>query len=703
MKNKLIFIGVFAAAAVFACSLGTVNLNNGSSVFAKEEKKTDKNKKDETGKGKNVKKESAESLIPEKSPLDGVHGDADVGDLILKLADYCGYNVILQSADKGAGKKVGFYNYAKLTKEETCAIFAEMVQLNEKTFYTASAFIKFTGRKEAVGNPIPFADKLSKIPLSAKVDFAILFFKPNYLTMYPDHFASLGRFFVSKDGGSSQFIAPNTTMIVDDRENIMRVLEIFELLDRPQSPYHFYSIEFKYMWVDDFAKIVEQVFDKPTTEPWQPGKGAGYGPKYQVAASIADQRTGKMFIVSNEFAYNKIMELKDILDVSSAKEGMVRVYHLQHQDAKKIAETLTGALQGTQADGGKGKKAAILQKEVKITADDKLNALMLYGQSKDVNKVIDIIKRLDVPRRQVFLETNIVELTDSSQGTTGVALWYTRNDDGTLSFVSSQYAGAQILNIDTSSLLGMAVGVKGEEVSGSEAFVSGLRLPSFASLLRLLQTTSKVDVVSSPFLLAHDGEEAKMVLGTNVPFQSGGSTDSLGYSTVNIQRQDVALTIKITPHISSADKVKLQIELDIQDILGISDTMGPTTSKRAVKTTVITSDGATIALGGLSKEITTKDMARIPFLSDIPVLGSFFSTKTVRKNKIHLLVFIKPYIIESEDDLRRLYKNKMKEHQEFAELYSSTPAHKIEKEADFDKKVGPLELIRQTIYGDASP
>ena len=630
------------------------------------------------------------------SPLDNLSGEVELSDLLSDLSEYCGYNLMYES-DRNKGKKVLIYNHNALNRKDACEIWRQMLDLSDKSFYKANAFLKVINRRDIQDAPIPVGTE-GKIPSGAKYDFAITIFKPKNQLSLAGHFASLSRFLLTPNG-KNVFLEPDTILLIDERDNLLRMLKMFKILDRPEPELFVYAIPLEYMSVAEFSKLVTDLFPKPDLERWQPGKGAGYGPEYQVATAVDDERTSQVIVVCNEAAYGKIIELRNALDVAAVSEGLAKVVYLQHQTAKDLAQTLNAVLR-VSGRGARGKGAAakgeVISAEVKIIPDEKLNALIVSGLQKDIERVVEVVQRLDTPRRQVFLEVNILEFAESKTGNQGIGLFYSRNDDGTVSFVQSSYSGAKPLVLDPTSLMGLAVGVRGEEVEGTDQFVSGIRLPSVATLLRLLQTTSNVNVVSSPFLLAQDGEEAQMVVGSSVPFFSGGSINSFGTQSVAIQHEDVAMTMKIVPTVGPKGTVRMQIEVEIEDIESMSDTMGPTTSKRAIKATVITKDGATVVMGGLEKEVNTRDESKVPFVGDIPILGAFFRASSTRSQKINLIVFIKPYVVDSVMDLQKLYKAKVRENREFVQQFNPNQQTGYEHPIDWDRKIGPLEAISQS-------
>jgi len=629
------------------------------------------------------------------SPLDNLSGEVELGDLLSELSEYCGYNLLYES-DKNKGKKVLIYNHNELSQKDTCEIWRQMLDLGEKSFYQANAFLKIIDRRQAQTAPIPVGSD-GKLPSGAKFDFAITIFRPKHQLSLAGHFASLSRFLLTPNG-KNVFLEPDTVLLIDERDNLLRLLKMFKMLDRPEPEMYVYPIKLEHMSVSEFSKLVTDLFPKPDLERWKPGKGAGYGPEYQVANAVDDERSSQVLVVCNEAAYGKIIELRNALDVDTVTEGLAKVVYLQHQTAKDLAQTLNTVLRG--AGGGKKKGAAakdqVISAEVKIIPDEKLNALIVSGLQRDIERVVEVVKRLDSPRRQVFLEVNVLEFVESKTGSTGLGLFYTRNDDGTVSFVQSGYAGAQPLSLDPTSLMGLAVGVRGEEVEGTDQFISGIRLPSVATLFKMLQSTSNVNIISSPFLLAQDGEEAQMVVGSSVPFFSGGSINSFGTQSVAIQHEDVAMTMKIVPTVGPKGTVRMQIELEIEDIESMSDTMGPTTSKRAIQATVLTRDGATVVMGGLEKEIKTRDESKTPFIGDLPIIGAFFRASSTRSQKINLIVFIKPYVVESVMDLKKLYKTKMRENREFVQQFNPNQETTLELPVDWDRKIGPLEAMLQS-------
>jgi len=218
-----------------------------------------------------------------------------------------------------------------------------------------------------------------------------------------------------------------------------------------------------------------------------------------------------------------------------------------------------------------------------------------------------------------------------------------------------------------------------------------------------------VNILSTPHILTTDNEEAEIVVGSNVPFPSGivgggfpGGAGSqaaqLGsfFPSVSVQRQDVALTLKITPRINAANFVTLEVEQTIEEIEGIDQQLGPTTSKRSVKTTVVVKDQHTVVIGGLQKNRQINNSHKVPFLGEVPVLGYFFRDSTKARERRNLLLLLTPHVVEGPEDFRAIFLRKLEEHREFVSRFHKE-GNNLVVGIDYAKKHGVLEAIHKSI------
>jgi general secretion pathway protein D len=320
--------------------------------------------------------------------------------------------------------------------------------------------------------------------------------------------------------------------------------------------------------------------------------------------------------------------------------------------------------------------------------------------------------------------------------------------DNQLDFGVSAHAGTIISNVNFKGAQGDAPVVVGSELGGLNSiggiqslgtlggFLAGLQgppitvpglnisLPSFAILLNALQSSSDVNVISTPHVIMTDNTEGEITVGQNVPFQAGavpagfqnlatsttpgttttGTTGAIAGSVVGlqgvsalfppIQRQNVELRLRIKPQINESDYIRLEVDEQTEEIASTDPVLGPTTSKRTAKTSVVAKDQETVVIGGLIQERTVRGVKQVPVLGSLPLVGWLFRNETTKKTKSNLLLFLTPYIIRDQADYRRIFERKMAERAEFVKRFYGESAQ-YERPVDYDTKPGPLTRVRR--------
>lgn len=296
-----------------------------------------------------------------------------------------------------------------------------------------------------------------------------------------------------------------------------------------------------------------------------------------------------------------------------------------------------------------------LNETTSITADPSTNTLIIQSNRSDYDKIRSLIDSLDVKRRQVLVEAMLLEVSVDNTQTTGIDfLTSTGGADGGV-VAQNQLGGAQGLQGLLSSpgtLSGFSIAAASR---GSLKISDKLTIPTQAVMLSAAKSNQNVNVLSAPTLLATDNEPAEIVVGQNVPFLASTSTNQTNLSNTfnQIDRQDVGITLRITPQISSEDFVTLNIFTNVSDLVPTASTaLGPTTTVRSSQTTVITKDGQMIVIGGLMADQNNDSDTGVPFLKDIPILGSAFRRNTERRVRTNLLTFITPHVVKDQFDAR---------------------------------------------------
>ena len=244
-------------------------------------------------------------------------------------------------------------------------------------------------------------------------------------------------------------------------------------------------------------------------------------------------------------------------------------------------------------------------------------------------------------------------------------------DSGTaFSFGSAQLNGNSV-GLDLQSVLsGMAMGVFGDSIDVTLSDGTSLPIPAFGVALNALQANSMVNILSTPNILTMDNEEAKIVVGRNIPFPISSGMDSNGNQLISYQREDVAITLKVTPQINESDFVTLEIFQEVSEIEEDSsgldvNSAGFITSKRSAETTVLVKDNQTVVIGGLMGQTETEVETKIPLLGDLPLVGALFRGRRKSARKTNLLIVMTPHVIDEPEDLEEVYRIKVAQREEF--------------------------------------
>jgi len=443
---------------------------------------------------------------------------------------------------------------------------------------------------------------------------------------------------------------------------------------------------------------------------------------------ITDDRTNSLIILASRRRLGDIRALVSKLDVPITGGGRIHVYYLKNADAEELAETLNSLISGqpktSSTTGGAGGRQGLaaaqaqaqaqvlraavteLSEGVTVTADKGTNALVIQSSQEGFATLSQVIEKLDIRRPQVMVEALIMEVTVSNSEDLGFnGLFRVVNGGTDLTFASLTDAGARPVVFGAGSA---AAGGTGGSASGSASqpgtntdsqlsnllaraayntlqfnpvtgAVSGGTL--IAGMIRAAQGNSGANILSAPHILTTDNEEAEIKIGNNIPIPSsrvqsaqGISTDSAGNlaTSVNIERQDIGITLRVTPQISEGDTLRLEIFQEISDLnqaltnavagsaANAAET-GVALSNRQVENTVVVQDGETVVIGGLISDNFQDTIDKVPWLGDVPFLGWAFKSTTKSLAKTNLLVFLTPTIVRTAEDLEKASIRKREE------------------------------------------
>ena len=399
---------------------------------------------------------------------------------------------------------------------------------------------------------------------------------------------------------------------------------------------------------------------------------------------IAYPATNSLIITDSVSNIRKIESLVKALDVAApGARGKINVYYLKNANADEIAKILSALVSrlptATAAAAQPAGPAAILEGSVTITSDKSTNSLIIVASPIDYETVKDVIQKLDIRRRQVYVEAAIIEISLSKQRELGLEFQSSNLSSLESSTNTSYVGGTNFGNIGSAiasgpaaiaSMSGLTIGA----VKGTFKY-NGTEYLSVGALLHALQTDGAVNVLSTPNILTTDNQKAEIMVGENIPFVTGQTQSSAtsGSILTTVNRQDVGIKLQITPQITSEDNVRLELKQEISDVTTTAgldaNKVGPSTSKRAADTTVVIKDRQTMVIGGLIRDNVTSSTSKVPFLGDIPILGWLFKYKTSKTEKTNLMIFITPYIIKNEDDAVAITKRKSDSLEDFRSTY----------------------------------
>jgi general secretion pathway protein D len=390
---------------------------------------------------------------------------------------------------------------------------------------------------------------------------------------------------------------------------------------------------------------------------------------------MPEVRTNSLIVrAANPARLALVRSLVDQLDQPSATgagaaSGNIHVVYLKNADATKLATTLraaiagearsgpaaTGAMPGNPAAAGAaaGSVSPSAQPSTggQIQADPATNALIITAPEPQYRQLRSVIDMLDQRRAQVFVESLIAEVSADKAAEFGVQ-WMsgTGNSGSAVGLLGTNFSvgGTNVFNLAAGAAAGTPVLSPGFNLALGQRRNGVLAL---GALARFLQTDGDSNVLSTPNLLTLDNEEAKIVIGQNVPFVTGQYTANNSSSgAVNpfqtIERKDVGLTLRVKPQISENGTVKMQIFQEVSSIdTRSSSTAGLITNKRSIESSVLVDDGAIVVLGGLLQDDTTNSQEKVPGLGDIPLFGNLFKSEVRNRKKTNLMVFLRPVVV----------------------------------------------------------
>ena len=462
----------------------------------------------------------------------------------------------------------------------------------------------------------------------------------------------------------------NTLVVTDYASNLARIEKIIESIDQPGGDDPI-MIPLHYASAIDVAQTINRLFTESAQNQASPD------PSLRFAVTV-DARSNSVLARSGEPSrLLRVRQLVAMLDSPTSAAGNIHVVYLKNAEAVKLAEILRAIYTGESAlaqprtatplgAAPLGQTPAPAQTGSStpgiIQADAATNSIIITAPDAIYNNLRAALEKLDVRRAQVYVEALIAEVTADKVAEFGIQ-WQDLTAAGKTTgqvFGGTNFgtAGQNIVGISqnpSTAGQGLNIGV----VKGTVTIPGvGAQILNIGLLIRALQTDANANILSTPTLLTLDNEEAKIVIGQNVPFITGSYAVSAAATTPTpfqtVERKDVGLTLRIKPQISEGGAVRLQIYQEVSNVQDSTNASGIITNKRSVESTVLVDDGQIVVIGGLIQDTVKDSVERVPGLGDIPLIGSLFKYNTRSRCKTNLMVFLRPTLLRSAQGVTSL-------------------------------------------------
>ncbi len=504
----------------------------------------------------------------------------------------------------------------------------------------------------------------------------------------PNNLVAVLRPLISANNTINANPGSNALIITDYAGNLQRIAKIIAALDIPSGT-DIEIVQLQHAVAADLAPLVQRLSEAggSAAVPGAPAGGAGG------ATVVAEPRSNSLILrAANPSRLAELRTTVSRLDRPSTLMGPgggMWVVYLKNADAERLATVVRAAFGavGTGASGAAGATAAQPVRPGQppqqtqavsrpaagpaqpstggfIQADPATNSLIITAPEPLYKQIRTLIDQLDTRRAQVYIESMIVEVSPSDSADFGFQ-WQGllgKSGDKFGLVTGTNFSGngrPSIIDINTSAARGQ-INVGAGLNLGLLSVVNGVT--SLAAIAKVLQTQSETNIISTPNLITLDNEEAKIVVGENVPFITGQFTNSGGGATTNpfqtIERKDVGITLRIKPQVGEGGAVRMTIfqeQSSVKETTAAGTTnAGPSTTKRSIENTVVVDDGAILVLGGLIEDrfVTTK--SKVPILGDIPFLGALFRSESRERRRTNLMVFLRPVVLRDADAASRL-------------------------------------------------
>ncbi|MBS1186976.1 MAG: gspD [Burkholderiaceae bacterium] len=605
---------------------------------------------------------------------------AEIESVIRAVGHYTNVNFVIDPRVKGT---ITLQSEKSLTKAQAFSLLASALRMQGYAVVMGDGYAKIVPEADAklqAGLP------KTKTPINGN-QIVTQLYRLNYESAA--NMVTVLKPLISANNAINANPGNNTLVITDYLDNLRRLGNIIAALDAPSAS-ELEVVQIRNAVASDIAVMANKLLEQSTPAAGTPTDGR--------TVVLADVRQNAVVIRAPSVARaNLAKSLIEKLDRPTANPGNVHVVYLKNADAIKLAQTLRAVFTGQDATGsnsttpttpapattgstttpttgttattsttGTTSTSATMSGSTSsstqqasglasgfIQADSTTNTLIITASEPVYRNLRAVIDQLDVRRAQVYIESLIAEVSAEKAAEFGVQ-WAGLSGDSNSSY---RVGGATSFSTNGNNLYNLYTG------KGTVAPGGGLSLGVFrqingelglGAVARVLANDTNSNILSTPNLITLDNEEARIIVGQNVPFITGQyTTTASSTSTVSpfqtIERKDVGLSLRVRPQVSEGGTVRMSIYQETSSVEDSTNAAGIITKKRAIETNVLAEDGQIIVLGGLIEDTVKDGAEKVTGLGDIPVLGNLFKYQTRSRKKTNLMVFLRPTVIRTAD------------------------------------------------------
>jgi general secretion pathway protein D len=575
--------------------------------------------------------------------------ETDIQELIRFVAKASKKTIIIDPKVKG---KVQVISAKPVTSEELYELFLSILEVQGFAAVESGDVTRIIPAKDARTAPVPVMTN-NAVNSSSKIITQVI----QLQNISAAKLIPVLRPLAPQQAHMAAYAPSNAIIISDTAANINRIKKVIKSIDL-SAVQKTDIVGLEHASAEEIVRMLEQLKKSATS------KGQAETKKLVL---VADKRTNSVLVTGDELERQRVKSLITYLDTPLAQSGNVKVIYLEYAEAKDLATVLSKVVQNMERMNQQQDKTKGASKSTSsIEADEGTNSLIVTADADVMQSLMSVIKRLDIRRAQVLVEAIIVEMTDDDGRDLGVE-WLFLNDSGAYGASNNSGLGGAVASaafetddngdpVDSRASIAGVIGGAAGQVLGIGRLDDNL---SFNVVINALQQNTEANILSTPSLLTLDNEEASIVVGQSIPFVTGSYT-ATGSSSSNpdnpfqtVERENVGITLKVTPQINEGDSLVLEISQEVSNVVGTSAVLNsnPITSERKIDTKVLADNGQTIVLGGLIEDNITERVQKVPILGDIPFLGALFRSTSTNVGKKHLLIFLRPTIVRDKREM----------------------------------------------------